>query len=150
LWSSPASATLADMVSARIELAVFWGDMDSLAHVNNAVYSRWLEQARIAYFERVGLLGDDGVGAILARQSIDFIAPLVYPDRVSVSVSATRVGTTSITLNYEVVSEAQNGAVVARGESVVVVFDYRAGKKTPISDELRQRIHGAVHVQKKP
>lgn len=138
------------MVVARIELSVLWGDMDSLSHVNNAVYSRWLEQARIAYFERVGLLGDDGVGAILARQTIDFVAPVFYPDRVSVSVSATRIGTTSLTLSYEVVSEAQNGAVVAKGESVVVVFDYRAGVKLPVGAELRRRIEGAASVEQGP
>ena len=50
-----------------VELPVLWGDMDALGHVNDAVYARWLEEARIRYFERVGPFEPDGVGPILAH-----------------------------------------------------------------------------------
>jgi acyl-CoA thioester hydrolase len=118
--------------------------MDSLSHVNNAVYARWLEQARIAYFLEVGLIGGGTVGPILARQSIDFVLPVTYPDHVTVSVKGTKVGTTSVVLAYEARSHAQNGATVMRAESVIVVYDYAAGKKAPVSDELRARIQGGT------
>lgn len=124
----------------RLELQVLWGDMDALRHVNNAVYARWLEQARIAYFERLGLTGDLTVGPILARQTIDFRSPVTYPDRVHLAVTVERLGTTSIALRYRGTSEAQSGAVVVEGESVVVVFDYARGTKVPIGDDLRARI----------
>lgn len=116
--------------------------MDALGHVNNAIYARWLEQARIAYFQRVGLLGAGTVGPILARQAIDFVEPVTYPDTVTVSVGVSRIGTTSITLSYLCTSQAKQGAVVMKAESVIVVFDYAEGKKTPVSDELRRRIEG--------
>lgn len=122
-----------------IELPVLWSDMDALGHVNNAVYARWLEQARIAYFERVGLVGGS-VGPILARQVIDFVAPVVHPDRVRVAVGVSRIGTTSLTLSYVATSAAKGGAVVMRAESVVVLFDHAQGQKTPLGAELRQRI----------
>jgi acyl-CoA thioester hydrolase len=123
-----------------IELPVLWGDMDALGHVNNAIYARWLEQARIAYFERLGLIGVGSVGPILARQAIDFRKPVRYPDRVTLWVSVFRIGTTSLMLGYRATSSAQGGATVIEAESVIVVFDYAAGTKTPVSDELRQRV----------
>jgi len=126
--------------AVEIELTVLWGDMDALGHVNNAVYARWLEQARIAYFERVGLVGGGSVGPILARQAIDFVQPVVYPDRVRVAVGVSRIGTTSVTLSYVATSAAKQGAVVMRAESIIVVFDYAEGRKTPVSAELRTKI----------
>jgi len=123
----------------RVEIPVMWGDMDALGHVNNAVYARWAEQARITYFERIDLVGSPTVGPILARQVIDFRSPVLYPDRVLVEVTVARIGTTSMTLRYRVTSQAQ-GTVVAEAESVIVVFDYVSGSKVPVSEELRRRI----------
>ena len=122
-----------------VALPVAWGDMDALGHVNNAVYARWLEEARIRYFERVGPFEPDGVGPILAHQAIDFRLPVVYPDRVTVGVRVSRVGTTSLTLAYQVRSEAA-AAVVVDAQSVIVLYDYAKGSKVPIADNLRARI----------
>ena len=124
----------------RIELAVLWGDMDALGHVNNAIYARWLEQARIEYFQKLGPLAESGQGPILARQAIDFKSPVTYPDRISIEIGVERIGTTSLLLRSRARSEAQNGAVVMEGESIIVLFDYTAGHKVPIPAETRQRI----------
>ena len=32
-------------------IAVRWGDMDAMGHVNNTVYFRYMEQARISWFD---------------------------------------------------------------------------------------------------
>ena len=50
---------LAHMPSSRSDcvpnwIDVAWGDMDSYAHVNNVVYFRYFENARIAYLDRIG------------------------------------------------------------------------------------------------
>ncbi|MFO0571735.1 MAG: thioesterase family protein [Polyangiaceae bacterium] len=121
-----------------IELPVLWGDMDALGHVNNAVYARWLEQARIQYFQRVALLGMGSVGPILARQAIDFRKPVAYPDRVTIEVGVKHVGNTSVVLGYEI--RNSEGVVVVEAESVIVLIDYATGAKTPVSPELRERI----------
>ena len=60
------SETESHSVTLRIDVA--WGDMDALAHVNNTVFLRWFESARIVWWERLGLsAGPDGIGPILAR-----------------------------------------------------------------------------------
>ena len=76
-----------------LDVPVAWGDMDAFAHVNNTVYLRWFESARIAYFRAVGVLDrreSDGVGPILARATIDFRKPVTYPDRIVVSARVPR------------------------------------------------------------
>ncbi len=125
-----------------IEIPVAWGDMDAMQHVNNAVYLRWIESSRIAYFERKGFLAsmkDGGVGPILARAAVDYRRPVTYPDSVRVETGVSRIGGTSFTMAHRIWSEAQR-AEVASGESIIVAYDYRAGRKAPIDDALRAAI----------
>ena len=125
-----------------VSIPVAWGEMDAFQHVNNVVYARWLETARIAYFDRVGILrrmGDEGIGPILARTVIDYRRPVTFPDTVRVDASVSRVGTSSFTMSFRVWSEAQ-GAEVAAGEQVIVQLDYRSGRATPLDDALRAAI----------
>jgi acyl-CoA thioester hydrolase len=128
-------------MSITVEIAVAWGDMDAFRHVNNTVFARWLETARIAYFERAGLLDRGPAAPILARQAIDFRKPVTYPDVVDVEVRVPQLGTTSFQMRYRVHSRLQR-ALVAEGESIVVWFDYDAGAKVPLPDELRATIQG--------
>ena len=122
-----------------IELPVQWGDMDSFGHVNNIVYLRWFESARIAYFEKAGILSQmPDIGPIQARQVIDYRLPLTYPDRLLVSATVTKLGNTSFTMLYQVVSERRG--LVAEGEGIVVMFDYAKQAKTPLDEGLRARI----------
>jgi len=125
-----------------LDVAVAWGDMDSYQHVNNTVYLRWCESGRIVYFARAGLLDRkdrDGVGPILARQSIDYRRPVTYPDTVRVAVGVSRIGGSSFTMQYRITSLAQ-GTEVASADSVIVLVDYRTGKSTPVDAGLRAAI----------
>ena len=129
--------------SITLRIAVAWGDMDALAHVNNTVYLRWFESARIVWWERLGLSDRpqvDGIGPILARTAIDYRRPVTYPDTVEVNAKTLRVGSKSVTLGYEVRSSAQGGAVVAAGETVLVLFDYHRKTPLPIDDALRRKM----------
>ena len=77
-----------------IETPVAWGEMDSLRHVNNTVYFRYFESARMAYFDRLGLwdyMDETGVGPILASTGCRFRVPLTYPDTVSIGARVAEV-----------------------------------------------------------
>ena len=127
-----------------VDVVVAWGEMDSFQHVNNVVYLRWLETARMAYFDRVGLMTrmtHDGVGPILARAAVDYRRPVTFPDTVQVGASVTRIGGSSFTMAHRVWSLAQR-AVVATGESVLVLYDYRRARPVPIGEALRAAIDG--------
>ncbi len=128
-----------------ITIPVAWGEMDAFQHVNNVVYSRWIESARIAYFEAIGLLARmrrEGVGPIVGRLAIDFRKPVTFPDTVRVDATVARIGTRSFTMGYRVWSADQR-AEVATGEDVIVLVDYRKQVTTPVDEPLRRAIHAA-------
>lgn len=125
-----------------IKLPVQWGDQDAFRHVNNTVYFRWFESARIAYLDQIGLsdlLESEQIGPILAAIGCNYRRPLTYPDTVHVGARITRLGTSSMTMEHRLFSEAQ-GVVAAEGDSTIVVLDYAQNRSCPIPAAVRQAI----------
>jgi len=125
-----------------VEVPVAWGEMDAFGHVNNIVYFRYFETARIAYFERLDVpefLARDPVGPILAETSCRFRAALSYPDTVWVGARVESVGEDRFVMRYAVLSR-RLGRLAAEGEGILVCFDYRQNKKAPVPERLRGRI----------
>ncbi|HEX3997828.1 MAG TPA: thioesterase family protein [Pirellulales bacterium] len=125
-----------------VSLPVQWGEQDMFGHVNNVVYFRWFESARIAYLDRVGLselMERERIGPILAAISCSYRRQLTFPDTVDVGSRITRIGRTSLTMTHALHSRAQ-AALVAEGESTIVVFDYRAQKPFPVPAEIREAV----------
>jgi acyl-CoA thioester hydrolase len=125
-----------------IEIPVQWGDMDALGHVNNARFFTWFESARIAMFEKVGVLAKarTPVGPILATTTCDFLRPVVFPTTVRVTVRVSRVGETSLTMEYEVADTQGPAGLCARGTSVAVLVDYTTMNKVRVPDDVRAAI----------
>jgi acyl-CoA thioester hydrolase len=125
-----------------LDFPVHWGDQDAFGHVNNIVYLRWCETARVEYLVHAGLWQlhrDEGVGPIVASIAATYERAVAYPDRVRVGARVTRIGNSSFRMDHRVVSEAQ-GAVAAIVESVLVVFDYRRQKPVPMPPDVREAI----------
>jgi len=77
-----------------VKIPVIWGDMDSFQHVNNVIYFRYFESARIHYFETLGwmdIMGKRGVGPILGSTSCSYRIPLSYPDTAFVGAKITEM-----------------------------------------------------------
>jgi acyl-CoA thioester hydrolase len=125
-----------------IRLQVQWGDQDAFQHVNNIVYFRWFETVRIVYLETIGLqamMETEHIGPILAAISCQYRSPVTYPDVVHLGTRVTRLGRSSIAMDHQIYSQAQQ-ALVAEGESTLVVFDYQQQKSRPIPAEIRRAI----------
>jgi acyl-CoA thioester hydrolase len=132
-----------------ITFPVKWGEMDAFQHVNNGAYVRWAESGRVAYFEALRLMGrDGGIGPILAKLAIEYRRPVTYPDHITVETTVKRIGNTSFVMASRMRSAALD-AEVASTEEIIVVFDYRAGKPTPVDERLRAAIH-AVEASRAP
>ena len=101
-----------------------------MGHANNAVYSTYLEQARI------GILGDLEP-FILARVEIDFRAELRAGEQVEVRSRCSRVGTKSFELEYEVRSA---DALAAEAKTVIVSFDYESGQSVDVPRAWREAL----------
>jgi acyl-CoA thioester hydrolase len=125
-----------------IELPIAWGEMDSFQHVNNIVYFRWFESARIAYFDAVQFRdpeANDGVGPILHSTRARFRRALTYPDTVLVGTRVSGMEPGRFTMEYRVFSRAF-GEIAAEGTGVIVPFNYRAGKKAELPAAVAERI----------
>jgi acyl-CoA thioester hydrolase len=107
-------------------------DCDAMGHVNNAVYSTYLEEARI------GVLGDL-IAFILARVEIDFRSELRAGEEVEVRTRCSRIGTKSFDLEHVIEAD---GRVVAEAKSVLVSYDYDRGQSVPVPAGLRERLGG--------
>ncbi len=119
-----------------------WGDQDALGHVNNTMYLRWSETARVDYLSRVGLwqmLAAEQVGPILASIACNYRRPLNYPDTVLVGARITRIGNSSIRMEHQIESLAL-GVVAAELESTLVVMDYKANKPVTVPENIREAI----------
>lgn len=126
----------------KLVLPVQWGEMDAFHHVNNVHYLRWFESARIAYFAAIGVsieLEDaPALRPILARATIDYRAPVTFPDTVTVSATVKSFGTTSFVMGYRLESQAQQ-KLVAEGDAVIVLLD-GAGVKVALTDDVKARV----------
>ena len=120
-------------------LPVQWGDQDAFGHVNNVVYFRWFESARIDLlheFPSTVTMSGSGLGPILASIQCDYRKQLRFPDTVYIGSRMTRVGRSSADIGHAVISH-QQGQLVAEGSSVIVIFDYTAQRVTRIPEDLR-------------
>lgn len=125
-----------------VEWPVAWAEMDYFRHVNHARYFTYFESARIEYLSRIGfreLTEARQIGPILASTQARYRRPVTYPDTVVVGARATDVGDDRFTHEYRLVSRAL-GDVAAEGTALLVSYDYAAGRRTPLPDEVRAAI----------
>ena len=103
--------------------------MDAFQHVNNAVYFRYFESARIAYFKEMGILEEPvTIGPILAKTHCTFVAPLRFPDEVICTASVVEVMRDRFRMDYHIYS-LEREQIAAKGGGLVVSYDYRGNTK---------------------
>jgi acyl-CoA thioester hydrolase len=125
-----------------VEVPVAWGEMDALGHVNNVVYYRYCETARVAYFVHLGLASptaDPKRGLILASSSCRYKAPVTYPDTLSVGARVAGLGEDRMRMEYAVFSR-RLGKIAVLGEAEVVSYDYERRCRTPFDPSYRAKI----------
>ncbi|WP_296404416.1 acyl-CoA thioesterase [Psychrobacter sp.] len=117
---------------------VIWNDMDAFSHVNNVVYYRYAESARINYLYEIGAFTDE-VTTVLAQSSCSYLKPVFFPDTLLIGVRTKKLGNTSIVMDYCYYSQAQQ-TVVATGDSVLVRLNKEATNKVAWSEKERNDI----------
>jgi acyl-CoA thioester hydrolase len=126
-------------------MPIRWGDMDAMGHVNNTVYFRYLEQARIAWFESIGYAGKDanGHGPALINAHMTFLRQLRYPGDIECRMFAGQLGRTSFETGIEIRKVGEPQTLYAQGGGKVVWCDYTVDKSTPMPQALRALIEDA-------
>ena len=129
-------STRAQIFTSRID----WSDLDLLGHVNNIAFSRFFQAARVEYCGHIGLNVYQGMatGPILAASRVQFTAQLYFPGNVRILTRIKKTGGTSIVLEHALFDD--KGTLCAFAEDVVVRFDFKAGTKIPLGDEILAKI----------
>ena len=125
-----------------IETPIAWGEMDAYQHVNNIVYFRWFEGARIAYLDAINFrdpAANEGIGPILHSTRARFRRALTYPDSVLVGARVTELSPDMVTMEYRVVSRRVD-ELAADGTAVVVPFNYTLGQRAQLPAAVAARI----------
>jgi len=131
---------------AHVErIPIRWGDMDAMGHVNNTVYFRYMEQARISWFEALVPERDawKSTGIVIVNASCHYRRPLTYPGTVEVRLLVGRIGTSSVATFYELRVDA-DPEPYATGEAMVVFVGMATQRPVRISDDMRTRLERAV------
>lgn len=119
------------------DVQVRYRDLDPNDHVNNAVYATYLEEVRSAYFEQVIERNFHEMSTVLATLQIDYRRAIEPDDDVTVALSVSEIGNSSMTMEYEIRTD---DGVAATATTVQVVWDRETEESRPVPDEWRERI----------
>ena len=124
-------------------IEVRYGDLDPQGHVNNAKHLTYFEQARIQYMIELGLFTKDqsfmNIGVIIADVHITYFEPIYFGQNIKVGVHAVKIGNKSMTWEQNIV-DADSGKELAKGEVIIVTYDYKEEKTISIPQEWKERI----------
>jgi acyl-CoA thioester hydrolase len=124
-----------------MRMPIRWGDMDMMGHVNNTVYFRYIESARIAWLEEAGGAPDpDGIGPVIVNAHCSFLKQLKYPGDIEVTTYVGPPGRSSFEVTHEirlVGPDGQPGAIHAEGGAKIVWVNFAAEKSVPLPDKVR-------------
>ncbi|WP_456369980.1 acyl-CoA thioesterase [Geoglobus sp.] len=119
----------------RLEIEIWFGDVDAFGHVNNVKYARFLETARAKFFlERFGKLEPTFV---IRRLEMDFLSPMFLGETAVVEMWVGNIGNTSWEFLYRI-TERESGREVVRARSVQVWVDLENNTKVPIPEDVRR------------
>ncbi|MEX2112578.1 MAG: thioesterase family protein [Pirellulales bacterium] len=138
-------ATLVELLApfpVIVTTLVAWGEMDANHHVNNVVYFRYMEHARLKYFGEMGFSKEQrasGIGPILAWTDCRFRRPLEYPDTVSIGTRISELKDDRFMMDTVIVSHKLK-EIAAHGQQKLVIYDYHNNVKASLPPHVRQRI----------
>lgn len=126
------------------DIPVRFRDIDSMGHVNNAVYLTYFEEGRKEFVREVfGIVDPGDYNFILAHIRCDFVKPIRISDAVRLEIWVGEIGRKRFDFIYRVIgADAKNEEpeVYAKGSSVQVYFDYAKNTTLPIPDLVREKL----------
>lgn len=122
----------------EMTVPIRWGDMDAMGHVNNTLYFRYLEIARIEWMHSIGALPDPkGEGPVIVNAFCNFYKQLEYPGDIRVKMYVSEPGRTTFESWCTIERIDQPGVVYAAGGATTIWVDFPAQKSRPLPDWMR-------------
>ena len=125
----PAARKLVHETTAQLR----WGDMDAMGHVNNTLYFRYMEMARLEWIFAAGAGTDlDGDGPVIVNAFCNFLRQLEYPGTVRVQTFVADPGRSSFDSYHTIVRSDEPDVVYAEGGARIVWTNFRARRAVPL------------------
>jgi acyl-CoA thioester hydrolase len=122
----------------EIVIPIRWGDMDAMSHVNNTIYFRYMEVARLDWIFAVGAaVGTSGEGPIIINAFCNFLRQLEFPGEVRVSTFVANPGLSSFEMYHQIERTDEPGVLYAEGGARTVWTDFAAKRSTPMPTWFR-------------
>jgi len=122
----------------KLSLRIDWADLDLFGHVNNVMFVKYVQAARVNYWEQIGLYQqflETNIGPILASLSCQYKKPLHYPGSITIYSSMRFIRNTSFSLQHVITDEHED--IAAEAEDVMVMYDFNKNEKIPFPDHFR-------------
>jgi acyl-CoA thioester hydrolase len=112
--------------------------MDAYGHLNNTLYFRFFEQARVEWIEQMGypVRAEATSGPVIINADCTFLIPVNYPATVQVRLFGGQPGRSSVMTWYELRVEGDD-RLYAEGAAKVVWMDVQTGKSVPLPEPVR-------------
>ena len=122
-------------------IAVRWGDMDAMGHVNNAMYFRYLESTRLDWFRQIGFQPDpQGQAPVIVNAFCNFYRQLEYPDDMLLKMYVSDPARTTFESWITIEKADQPGVICAAGGATTIWVDFPKQKAVDLPDWMRQLV----------
>jgi len=125
----------------QLQLRIDWSELDYFGHVNNVSFFKYIQAARVNYWESVGINAmhlETNIGPMLASCKCDFKLPLFFPGQVTIHSRVEFIKNTSFGIHHQLVNE--KGETVAEAHDVMVMFNFNTNEKVSFPEVVRDRI----------
>lgn len=124
----------------ELKLRIDWSEMDLFGHVNNVMYIKYMQAARVNLWEKIGMkdIDENGLGPMLASTECQFIRPMFYPGSVRVHSRDTFLKNTSFGVEHVMIDDEDK--ITAIGADVIVYYNFRQNEKVLLNERLRSQL----------
>jgi acyl-CoA thioester hydrolase len=125
-------------MKTELKLRIDWSELDLFGHVNNVMYAKYMQAARVNFMDQIGIMKsyhDHKIGFMVAATSVIYLKPLFYPGEVLIRTHVKEIKNTSFILMHEIYDSKSQ--LASTGEDVIVYYDFNTNQKQLIGADLK-------------
>jgi acyl-CoA thioester hydrolase len=122
----------------EMRIAVRWGDLDAMGHVNNTTYFRYFESLRIEWLMTLQAEPDpDGIGPVMANGFCNYLRQIEFPGEIVARHYVAAPGSKSLDTYFTLSMAEEPDVISANGGATLVWLDFPNKKTVALPDDVR-------------
>jgi acyl-CoA thioester hydrolase len=124
----------------ELEIRIDWSELDLFGHVNNVAFFKYIQAARVNYWEVSGLdqlFKDSNLGPILASCHCNFKLPLFYPGFIKLQTNCVYIKNTSFSYQHQIFNSKNE--IAAEATDIIVMYDFNKNEKMPFPPAIKSK-----------